>query len=204
MDPSAKKPRLLLIEDNPDTRQIYKDVFEKDGFEVLQAEDGEKGLKYAEATIPDVILLDVMLPKLNGFDLLKRLRSRTETQKIPVMIFSAIGDVSDRAKAAELGVTEYSIKAFNSPKQVVNRLRTLLPGMNTPKGPSDPGGAFTLALKGSPVGVPRLLSGVNLSNDFLCTQCHSEVLLSMLPDPTRTPGHWFAAHLVCSNCRCEF
>src|SRR5579863_5250660 len=75
MGTAIKKPRLLIVEDNPDTRQIYKDVFERDGFEVLLAEDGEKGLSYAQATLPDVILLDLMLPKLGGFDLLKRLRS---------------------------------------------------------------------------------------------------------------------------------
>src|SRR5258708_15252414 len=98
----AKRQRLLIIEDNPDPRQIYKDVFEREGFEVLLAEDGEKGLSYAQAAIPEVILLDLMLPKLNGFDLLKRLHDGKETHDIPVIIFSALGDASDRKKAAEL------------------------------------------------------------------------------------------------------
>jgi DNA-binding response OmpR family regulator len=136
MELAAKKPRLLLVEDNPDTRQIYKDVFEREGFEVLLAEDGEKGLSYAQATLPEVILLDLMLPKLNGFDLLKRLRDAAETRDIPVMIFSALGDASDRKKAAELGVTEYSLKAFNPPKQVVNRVRALLESSRHPGVPN--------------------------------------------------------------------
>src|SRR5476649_58494 len=102
---AAKRPRLLLIEDNPDTRQIYKDVFEREGFQVLIAEDGEKGLSYAQATIPDVLLLDLMIPKLSGFDLLKRLRAQKDTEAIPVVIFSALADAADRQKAAELGVT---------------------------------------------------------------------------------------------------
>jgi DNA-binding response OmpR family regulator len=135
MEKPASKPRLLLIEDNRDTREIYKDVFERDGFQVLLAEDGEKGLSYAQATLPDVILLDLMLPKLNGFDLLKRLRSQEETQRIPVMIFSALADTADRQKALELGVTEYSMKAFNPPKQVVSRVRALLSHLDRP-GPS--------------------------------------------------------------------
>ncbi len=132
MDSAAKKPRLLLIEDNPDTRQIYKDVFEREGFDILLAEDGEKGLSYAQATLPEVILLDLMLPKLNGFDLLKRLRDQEETRGIPVMIFSAVADVNDRKKAAELGVTEYAVKAFNPPKQVVSRVRALLKSSRHP------------------------------------------------------------------------
>jgi DNA-binding response OmpR family regulator len=132
MDTTTKKPRLLIIEDNPDTRQIYKDVFERDGFEVLLAEDGDKGLSYAQATMPDAILLDLMLPKLSGFDLLKRLRDQKETRDIPVMIFSALADTANRKKAAELGVTEYSVKAFNPPKQVVNRVRALLESSRHP------------------------------------------------------------------------
>ncbi len=126
MNTNPKNPRLLLIEDNPDTRQIYKDVFEREGFHVLVAEDGEKGLAYAQSTLPDVILLDLMLPKLHGFDLLKRLRAQKETQDMPVVIFSAVADAADRQKAADLGVTEYSVKAINTPKQVVSRVRAVL------------------------------------------------------------------------------
>src|SRR5258706_10885815 len=200
MDNASPRPRLLLIEDNPDTRQIYKDVFERDGFEVLQAEDGEKGLTFAQAIIPDVILLDVMLPKLNGFDLLKRLRSQEVTQNIPVMIFSALGDASDRARAAGLGVTEYAVKAVNSPKQVMGRVRNILSNLKDPLSRGTASLALTVCLKESSSDAPRLLSEVNLSNGFVCPQCHSEVVLSMLSDPTRTPGHWFVAHLVCHTC----
>src|SRR5437773_6062393 len=97
METGPPKPRLLVIEDNPDTRGIYKDVFEREGFHVLLAEDGEKGLSYAQATLPDVILLDLMLPRISGFDILKRLRAQEDTQRIPVMIFSA------RDATAEIG-----------------------------------------------------------------------------------------------------
>ena len=201
--PDGARPRLLLIEDNPDTRQIYKDVFERDGFEVLQAEDGEKGLSYAQAALPDVILLDLMLPKLNGFDLLKRLRAAEETQHIPVMIFSALGDASDRRKAAELGVTEYSMKTSNPPKQVLSRVRALLA---TQKPPVSVDGAasplFRVAIKDSSLDAARLQTAAGAVG-FRCPRCGSDVILSMLPDPTRKPGHWFASHLVCSGCPLE-
>ena len=126
MNTSAKKPRLLLIEDDPDTRQIYKDVLDLEGFQVLLAEDGEKGLSCAQETLPDIILLDLMLPKISGFDVLRRLRDAEETRRIPVMIFSARAEIADRERAAALGVTEYTMKAVNPPKQVVSRLRSLL------------------------------------------------------------------------------
>jgi len=204
MDPLAKKPRLLLIEDNPDTRHIYKDVFEREGFEVLQAEDGEKGLSYAQATLPDVILLDLMLPKLSGFNLLKRLRSQAETQNIPVMIFSALADSFDRKKAAELGVTEYSVKAFNPPKQVVSRVRALLSRLEGQAASGGAAASFTTALKDASLDAPRLQAETGLSDGFYCPECRAEVILAMLSDPTRTPGHWFAAHLVCSGCQRNF
>jgi DNA-binding response OmpR family regulator len=118
--------RILIIEDNPDTRQIYKDVFEREGFTVLVAEDGEKGLKFALATVPDIILLDLMLPKIEGFEILRQLRTNDETKNIPVLIFSALSDAADRKKATALGVTEYSVKGFTSPKQIVSRVRTAI------------------------------------------------------------------------------
>ena len=126
MDTGAQKPRLLVIEDNPDTRGIYKDVFEREGFHVLLAEDGEKGLSFAQAALPDVILLDLMLPKISGFDILKRLRAQEDTRRIPVMIFSARDATADVQRDTELGVTEYSAKALNSPKQMVGRVHALM------------------------------------------------------------------------------
>ncbi len=122
----TKKLRLLVIEDNPDTRNIYKDIFERENFDVLLAEDGQMGLSYAEATIPDVILLDLMLPKINGFDILKRLRAQDETRHIPVMVFSARDAAVDIKQFNDLSVTEYSAKAFNTPKQMVGRVRALM------------------------------------------------------------------------------
>jgi DNA-binding response OmpR family regulator len=201
---TTKKPRLLLIEDNPDTRQIYKDVFERDGFEVLQAEDGEKGLSYAQASLPDVILLDLMLPKLSGFDLLQRLRAQEDTQRIPVMIFSALGDAADRRKAAELGVTEYSMKASNPPKQVLSRVRALLASVERPAVNVAAPALFAVALHESFFDVKVLQAQTGFMHGFLCPQCNAKVVLSMIVDPTRTPGHWFAAHLVCSGCRRTF
>jgi len=195
-----KKPLLLLIEDNPDTQQIYKDVFEREGFQVLTGSDGEMGLRYAQSTSPDVILLDLMLPKLKGFDLLKRLRAHEETRRIPVAIFSALADPSDRKIAADLGVTEYAVKSMNTPKQIVCRVRALLARGECPDGSN----STTVAVKESLFDAPRLQAESGLSNGFHCPQCHAEVVLVMLPDPTRRPGHWYAAHLSCSLCQRAF
>jgi two-component system response regulator CpxR len=196
---AIKKPRLLMIEDNPDTRQIYKDVFEREGFQVLLAEDGEKGLSFALATLPDLILLDLMLPKLHGFDLLKRLRDQKETRNLPVIIFSAMADSADRQKAVDLGVTEYSVKALNSPKQMVGRVRALLERVQQTVS-DDPSGNFTISLKEFFEDASRLQIHAGISEGFHCPQCRSTVVYSMMADPTRSPGHWFVGHFICSGC----
>ena len=126
METTAKKPRLLLIEDNSDTRQIYKDVFERDGFQVLLAEDGEKGLSYAQSTLPDVILLDLMLPKLHGFDVLTNIRTEQITKAIPVIIISVLEEPADKAKAIELGANDYIVKSHLSHQQILSRVDALL------------------------------------------------------------------------------
>jgi DNA-binding response OmpR family regulator len=198
-----KKPRLLMIEDNPDTRQIYKDVFEREGFQVLLAEDGEKGLSFAQSTLPDVILLDLMLPKLHGFDILKRLRAEKETQNLPVVIFSAMADSADRQKAVDLGVTEYSVKALNSPKQMVSRVRAILERAQQTTS-DDPSRNFTVLLKETFADISRLQIHAGISEGFHCPQCQSAIVLSMMADPTRSPGHWFAAHFICSSCSRAF
>ena len=198
-----KKPRLLIVEDNFDTQEIYKGVFEREGFQVLVATDGEMGLRYAQSTLPDAILLDLMLPKLKGFDLLKRLRAQEETRRIPVVIFSALADSSDKRQAAELGVTEYAIKSLNPPKQVVNRVRALLAGAAA----ADPGhvtGSYRLALKDSLWDAAGLQTLAGLPKGFCCPQCGAEVVLFMIPDLTRAPAHWFATHLVCSGCQRDY
>jgi DNA-binding response OmpR family regulator len=126
MEPEINKPSMLVIEDNLDTQGIYKDVFEREGFNVLVAADGEKGLYYAQTTNPDIILLDLMLPKISGFNILKRLRAQEETQRIPIMVFSAREFTSDLLQAGDQGLTEYAAKALNSPKIMVGRVLALL------------------------------------------------------------------------------
>lgn len=202
MEKGAKKPRMLVIEDNLDTRNIYKDVFEQDGFSVLLAEDGEKGLSYAQSTLPDVILLDLMLPKISGFDLLARLRAKEETRRIPVMIFSARDATADLKQAGDPSITDFSAKALNSPKQMVGRVRALMArAVKQPEPPKTASGVPEVFLKESMGDAPRLAAALGLADGFRCPECRGDVALQMRPDPTRDKGHWYAAHFVCSLCR---
>lgn len=200
MNEAMKRPRILVIEDNPDTRGIYQDVFEREGFKVLLAEDGEKGLSYAQASLPDVILLDLMLPKISGFEILRRLRSAEETRLIPVMIFSAREPTAEIKAAADFGATKFSAKAVNSPKQMVQRVRALITKAAAPELPAPAVKSWKVAVQESALDAAGLQTVLGLSNGFHCPQCQTDVHLELIPDATRPGGHWFVACFACSRC----
>jgi len=195
------KPRLLIVEDNEDTQQIYKEIFERDNFSVMIADDGQKGLAYAQSTLPDVILLDLMLPKIGGMEILKRLRAAEDTRDIPVMVFSARSDSRDMEQALELGVTEYSVKALNTPKQMLARVRAMLSKSKRPVATS---GSFRIALKDASPEIQRLQADLGFPKGFHCPTCQADIVLDMIRDNTRAEGHWYATHFVCSACRASF
>jgi len=110
---------ILIIEDNPGFRFCYKAVLEADGYTVLEAEDGEQGWEMTKDKTPELILLDLMLPKLHGFEVLKKIRAHSTTKSIPVVILTVLEDPKERAKGIMLGANDYFIKGSDSPKHIV-------------------------------------------------------------------------------------
>ncbi|MCI0405723.1 MAG: response regulator transcription factor [candidate division Zixibacteria bacterium] len=123
---SAVKPKaILVVEDDTDIRALLWHYLEKEKYKVLLAKDGEEGLEQAESQKPDLIVLDLMLPKQDGLSVLKELRSKTECASIPVLILTAKGDEADRIVGLELGADDYVTKPF-SPREVAARVKALL------------------------------------------------------------------------------
>lgn len=106
-----KTKKILIAEDEPDMRAILVGMVEGAGYEVIPAEDGEKAIQLAEAEKPDMILLDVVMPKLSGFEVLKKLRYSPATQETPVIILSNLGQEEEVAKGKALGAVDYLVKA---------------------------------------------------------------------------------------------
>lgn len=104
--------RILLVEDDTFFREFYAAKLKEDGMEVEIATDGEDGLLKAEKTKPDVILLDIIMPKKDGFEVLSTLSQNANLKKIPVIVFSTLGQESDVEKAKKLGATDYINKSF--------------------------------------------------------------------------------------------
>jgi len=105
----AKK--ILVIEDEATLLKALVQVLTQSGYEAISAPDGEKGWELAQQEVPDLILLDIILPKMDGFEVLKQIKADAKTDHIPVIILTNLGDLTNIQKALELGANTYLVKA---------------------------------------------------------------------------------------------
>ncbi len=119
------KKSILIIEDEADILELIKYNLERDGFRTSGAASGEEGLKVARAKVPDLVVLDLMLPGLDGLEVCRLLKADIKTKQIPIVMVTAKGEESDVVAGLELGADDYITKPF-SPKVLVARLRTVL------------------------------------------------------------------------------
>ncbi len=112
MKDETKGKTILIVDDEKITVKLAKTFFERHGFSVIAAYDGTEALEIAESSRPDLILLDIMLPELDGFEVCRRLRSQTMFEKTPILMFTARGLMEDREQGMELGADEYIVKPF--------------------------------------------------------------------------------------------
>jgi len=134
------KAVILVVEDDPDIRELLVYTLGKEGYEMLQAPSGEAGLKALEEKQPDLVLLDVMLPGIDGLEVLRRIKAGQTSKNTPVILASAKGEESDVVAGLELGADDYVTKPF-SPRVLVARVRTALRRAEKPEtgmtGPAD-------------------------------------------------------------------
>ena len=119
------KPYVLVVEDEDALATLLEYNFEKEGYEVGLAGDGEEALIMAAERTPDIILMDWMLPKLSGVEACRRLRRREETRNIPIIMLTARGDETDRITGLDYGADDYIVKPFSIP-ELFARTRALL------------------------------------------------------------------------------
>ena len=117
--------QILIVEDEADIRELLRFNLEREGFSVLEAADGNEGLKLARQHIPDLMLLDVMLPGFDGFEVCRRLGAQSETANIPVLMLTARGEEMDRVVGLSLGADDYVVKPF-SVRELMLRIRAVL------------------------------------------------------------------------------
>ncbi|HWQ99397.1 MAG TPA: response regulator [Candidatus Methylomirabilis sp.] len=119
-------PRILIIDDDAFFTAIYKRKFEVEGFEVVTSTGGEDGIRLAADKKPDVILLDLVMPRVDGFQTLEKLKADAVTRSIPVYVFTNLGQQSDIDRCLSLGAAGYAIKAQTLPEEAVKQVKQLL------------------------------------------------------------------------------
>ncbi len=120
------KQKILIIEDEATLQKALQEVLTAEGYNTLSALDGLRGLEMAREENPELILLDIILPKMDGFEVLGALKSEEKTKSIPVIILTNLSDVSDIQKALDLGATTYLVKADFSLEDVIKKVKETL------------------------------------------------------------------------------
>ena len=120
------KIKILLVEDDSFLLGMYATKFEMEGFKVIMAEDGEKAVRLASKEAPNIVLLDIILPKVNGFDVLRQLKGNPATAAIPVILLTNLSQKDEIEQGLKIGAEDYLIKAHFMPSEVVDKIKKVL------------------------------------------------------------------------------
>lgn len=123
---SVSKIKVAIIEDDMAIVQMYRMKFETEGYDVATAPDGATGLELIESFTPDIVLLDLMMPNMNGLEMLSRLRSQPNGRDAKVVVLTNMGDTETATKVFKMAADDYIVKAEMTPKQVAERVKALL------------------------------------------------------------------------------
>ncbi len=117
--------KVMLVEDDSFLRDICAKKLSKEGFEVYEAIDGEEALKIVDKVKPDIVLLDIILPAIDGFEVLEKIRSNPnpETQKVPIIMLSNLGQKDDIEKALKIGANDYLVKAHFNTEEIIDKIK---------------------------------------------------------------------------------
>lgn len=126
MTKKEPKIRIALIEDDPFLSSMYFTKFEMEGFKVLTATDGEAGIDLIIKEKPDLVLLDILMPKKNGLDVLEIIKKNKDTQAIPIILLTNLNQTEEVKRAMDLGAVDYLIKAHFMPSEVVDKIKKAL------------------------------------------------------------------------------
>lgn len=123
---NSKKTKIVLVEDDVTLADMYSIKFTQEGFDLKVASNGGQGLETVKKELPKLVLLDVILPGMDGFAVLKEIKSDDATKGIPVILLTNLGQDADMEKGKQLGAADYLVKASLTPGEVVEKVRALL------------------------------------------------------------------------------
>lgn len=127
---------VLIIDDDTTLREMYEDYLKANGFDVLSAQDGEEGLDKAKASKPTAVLLDLMMPKINGIEVLRRMKADDDMKGIPVIVFTALIQDLEKQESFAAGASDYVVKTDVTPKGILDKIRQLIGNEPQPTAPN--------------------------------------------------------------------
>ncbi|MHB1135235.1 MAG: response regulator [Coriobacteriia bacterium] len=191
--------RILIVEDTDLLRRMYRDRLMQDGYEVLDAADGLAGLAVLREQPVDLILLDLIMPRMGGLQVLEAVKADPRTQAIPVVILTNLGEESTIEQAVALGATDYLIKNQSRPADVSEKVALTLAAFGVSCPQSE---AFHVFIKPNAGDVQCVVQSAALKRSLWCPACENELALRLVPDGGH-PGH-FDAYFVCGSCGREY
>lgn len=118
--------KILIIEDDKFLRELIVQKLSKEGFEIEEAVDGEEGVKKIKEVAPDLVLLDLILPGIDGFEVLTKVKDDSSLAQIPIIILSNLGQKEDVERGLKLGAVDYLIKAHFTPGEIIVKIKAVL------------------------------------------------------------------------------
>lgn len=197
---TANRGKILVIEDTAGFRRVYQDALEAEGYDVVDADDGTWGLQLAMEEKPDLILLDLILPGMHGYEILTELRANSVTKSIPVIVLSSLGEGKDIRQAIDLGANDYAVKGSVAPQDILSKIHIVLSETGTKQEVAK----YQLSVKGSIGDASELSRSLGLNGSFICSKCHDEIMVELLPEDLCNPEHSFSAHFMCPRCGTYF
>ncbi len=182
--------RILVVEDNDDAREMCNLMLRRLGYEVLNAVNGQEGLDIAQESVPDLILLDIMMPGMDGYEVCNRLRQNPIFRRVPIIFLTALDEIDDRVKAYTMGADDFLTKGQVTPRELEVRIKASLARTERLR-ESDAAG-----IAGSAVGLFSLRGGVGVSSlalnlaAYAVEHCNMPVMVIDMAFPVGSMGLW--------------
>ena len=181
------KPKILIVDDDDAVRNIYTEIFKKEGFEVEEAVDGLEGLDKATKNSPDVVFTGIVMPRMDGFGFIEALSKNVATAKIPVVISSHLGRTEDHEKAKTMGVKDFIVRNMVTPKEAVERVRKVLGS-----------GDYKIKINSNDLDAKQLARDLHFREDYKCGYCDADLIFNI--SVSDIENHEFRGKINCPNC----
>ena len=182
--------KILIAIDNDFVRETYTEVFKEENFEILRTKNGEEALSLAKEKKPDIILADITLSEMGGFELLKALKEDSSTNEIPVIIFAPIEKQKDRIKAMELEAKDFISAANVTPAEVIRRVKIALGEQRS----------YRISITKNLADAKQLITDLGYTYDFKCPECGSDLVLNLIRDLSKGEKY-FIVSVFCPECK---